>query len=67
MIAQKTISRAASLSETCISHILSGKRSPRLSTARRLEAATGVPISVWRGGDPQAIRDALSGVRALPK
>lgn len=56
------LAKAVGLSHVAISYYLRGKRSPRLATARRLEKVTGVPVAIWRGGDINAIRDALSGV-----
>ncbi len=60
-ISQYRIAKLSGLSQAAISLILSGKRIPRPATARRLEAATGVPIEIWRSGKPDSIHTALAG------
>ncbi len=57
-ISQYRIAKLSGLSQAAISLILSGKRIPRPATARRLEAATGVAIEIWRSGDSERIRRA---------
>jgi transcriptional regulator with XRE-family HTH domain len=56
---QKKIAKATELSAPMISLILSGKKRPSWSTAKRLAAATGSDPVLWLEGTPNEIKQAI--------
>ena len=57
---QKQIAEATELSAPMISLILSGKKRPSWSSAKRLAAATDTDPVLWLEGSPNEIKKAIS-------
>jgi len=57
---QTNIAKKANLADATVSLILSGKRRPSWSTAKRLAEVTGTSPVLWMEGSPDQIRQAIS-------
>lgn len=59
----KEAARAAGIAPSSLSRILQGHHRPSVSTAKRLELATGIPAPEWIFSPPEEVRERFFALR----